>query len=181
LDQSTWAWYNQGSATVTQGSNIVGFTSGSTALEDLHGRIVNQPTTPYTIIALLTLGPIDPAAYNAFGIGFSDGTKAEVLSYASNASGEGPKITVTKQTNATTNSSRSQTSRFLVIAPGVWIKLTNDGATMTMNYSFDGVNFTQSISEAVGTFLTPTKVGVFIQNFGGGFTMSGAVHSWAVS
>ena len=181
LDQSAWAWYNQGSATVSQSGNIVGFTSDSTPAEDLHGRIVNQPATPYTITAFLTLGPIDPGAYNGFGIGFSDGTKAEVISYVSAAVSEGPKISITKQTNPTTNSARSQTARFLIAAPGVWLRLTNDGATMTMKYSFDGVNFILGISEAVGTFLTPTKVGVFIQNFSGAFVMAGAVRSWVAS
>lgn len=52
---------------------------------------------------------------------------------------------------------------------------------MSLSYGFDGVNFNLYVSEAVGTFLTPTKVGVFIQNFGGAFTMSGAVRSWSVT
>lgn len=45
-----------------------------------------------------------------------------------------------------------------------WMRLTNDGVTLTMEVSYDGLNFFTLGSESVGTYITPDTIFFFTHN-----------------
>ena len=40
-----------------------------------------------------------------------------------------------------------------------WLQLRNDGTTLSFDISFDGSNFINLATSAIGAFLTPTQIG----------------------
>ncbi len=126
-----------------------------------------QPSTPYKrVIFVKAVAPW--ANSSTFGAYFYDGTKLmgiEVLFQANTTGGLLVPIftlRVEKITNTTTDGSTPATlvGAGLVIASGIWLRLQNDGSTLSFDWSLDGVVWNTLFSEAVGTYITPTDYGV---------------------
>src|SRR6266700_1338442 len=172
LDQSGWAWLNQGGATVTQGSGLVQWFLANEVSENIRGRFVAAPaSTPYTITALVLSGQMTASGTCGVGIAFRESgtSKAVYIAMVGNAGSAGPRIHVRKNTSETSNSTSSTGPQFLVTpANGMWLRISDDGTNVIYSYSFDGVNFVTQLSETRGTFFTvkPNQVGIAIQNFG---------------
>jgi len=181
LDQSGWAWVNQGAAVVKQGTRTVRLTLASEASENIRGRFIAAPSTPYTITALIYAGPLNTTGLCNVGLAFREVSSQKIVyvAYAGNSNGAGPKFHVRKNTNATTNSSDVQSNPFIAASP-TWVRIADTGTTITLSYSFDGENFTSLVSETRATFFTtaPDQVGIVIQNFGANIEIGGSIVSW---
>ncbi len=184
LDQSGWAWLNQGGATVTQGSGLVQLFLANEVSENIRGRFIAAPaSTPYTITALILPGQMTSSGTCGVGIAFRESGTSKVVYIAmvGNAGSAGPRIHVRKNTNETTNSTSSTGPQFLVTpANGMWLRISDNGTNVIYSYSFDGVNFTTQLSETRATFFTvkPNQVGIAIQNFGSNQDTWGSIASW---
>lgn len=141
------AWLNQGSAAVADSAAgiCITDTSGGGA-QRLRGRIKAAPATPYTVKALVSFSGQGNSDY--CGIGWYDGTnKLHVI---------GPHyfngwlILVGKLNSPTSYNSNDQATGSGQ-GPMVWLKLGDDGTTVTFSYSYDGENFVTLASVAKAT------------------------------
>lgn len=152
-----------------------------TATSALNWRIAtkNTPATPYMIDVFWrsqqTSNNTGTIAYDT-GIYFYDGTKLMGLeSLNAGASGPAAQLTflrVEKMTNVNTDSGTAasvipnspitadQSTYLGSEFGGICGRLKNDGTTLSFYYSLDCHNFSLIYSEAVGTFITPTKYGI---------------------
>lgn len=172
----------QGSATAT---NTVG---GGIYLEDFNAggniRLYGETKSPpYTIVADVYCGLT--ASQNWCGLAISDGTKFETFGPNLNA-GSG-RMTVATWSNSTTfvGTPFTQVSGVAagpggVYSPGfITLRLTDNGANRTFAYSINaGQTFNQVLSEASGTFLVPTQLGIFVLNSAGAAFMNS---TWLLS
>lgn len=186
LDQSGWSDVNVSGLTVTQGSGVVQFSLASEDTESMHGRFTTAPATPYSVVTLIHIGFQGTSGLSYVGPALRESgtSKIVAIGYTGNAGGTaGPKIHCRKNTNATTNSSGTQTGAFLSPPGPVWLKVADNGTTVSCSYGLDGVNFIDLVSETRGTFFTtaPDQIGIVAQNFSSGVTVYGSVMSWLAS
>lgn len=188
LSQSTWAWFNQGSATVTQGTKLVTLLSPSTGTTSLRGRLRGSyPSPPFTLIAIVR--PWHQVASNLtnlglIGITVTDGTKHKIFAAANFNFATGaapPAIWVGKYTSATSASSATVTDAIWQTNSFVWLKLTDDNTNQTFSYSLDGNAYIQVLQETRTTFLTPSDIGIVITCQSASQTQGGTVVSWSIS
>ncbi len=155
-----WSWINQGSSVATDlpGGGI-SLKIPDNASANWRALSYTPPGTPYSAVFYLRALQFGINSQTV-GVYFYDGTKLMGTEMLSQASGVW-NIRVQKMTNVTTASTTPAT----LPSPasgwglgGIWYKLRNDGSTLYFDYSIDGGKFYNIYSEAVGTFITPTKV-----------------------
>lgn len=158
---ASFAWLNQGSATVTQtdgtGAPILLTLPDSNATLAWRGRFISF-TAPFTVTAFMraTQGNINSFAS---GLYFSDGTKWAGMEFLSETSDT--ELVIRKLTNSGAVSSTTVVSQVQNPWPygGYWFRVSSISGTMLYQYSQDGSNWITALSEATGTFLTPDRVG----------------------
>lgn len=176
---SGFAWVNQGTNTAVQttasGPILMTFPSVITGSVNWRGLFVSQPSPPYKLQAQIKMSVLLFANTQLAGVYFYDGTKLEGFEFLSQSGGTTPRVE--QITNVTSDSSSAYTGQSFIGNPlspmnaAIWVQLRNDGTTIYFDYSFDGVNFVNVYSEAIGSFLTPTKIG-----FGGLSAVSGGAN-----
>lgn len=140
----------------------------------LNWRILSTtaPATPYSFV-------VRYQAIQAFkntqvsGIYFYDGTKLSGLEYLTQGGLTGVVDTslagfwrVENITNTLTDGSTVATVIGSGVVPPspqfgpVWCRLRNDGTTLSYDYSMDGAKWNNAGTQAVGAFITPTKIGI---------------------
>lgn len=167
-------WFNQGSASVADSDAGVLLTiPAESNLDRVRGRYKTAPSTPYTITALV--GSVMFGNPVMAGIGWHDGTKVQEIDLRN--SGAGWVIFVSSWTNSNTFSADNAGS---VVAPAnpLWLRLADNGTTVSFQYSADGVNFytRYSVAKASG-FLGSSGYSniLFFGNMKNGFTGNGLV------
>ena len=161
---SDWTGVNTGAnwtATDSAGSIYIKITTNSSLNWRLLTKVV--PATPYTIDIFWRSYEAVVSAQNT-GVYFYDGTK--LMGLEALALSGVYYLRVEKMTNVTTDGSTAASlnggSSVNLMGPwagGLCGRLSNDGATLTFAYSMDCRIFSTLFSEAVGTFITPTKFG----------------------
>jgi hypothetical protein len=162
LTKPTLAQFTQvpGSSSVSFADSVPGiYASSPNNVSNQNLALLTQtpPAPPYTYTALLADGSVQ-GTYSG-GIGFYDGTKIEYVFVNTDNSHIGKQLTVQQNTNATTFA-----ANVFALNPGMtqslftWLRIIHDGATLHYLFSADGANFFEVYTEAVGAFLTPTKV-----------------------
>lgn len=159
LDQSGWAWVNQGGFSVTQANGIV-YLAGpaSGAGNNVKLRTVAAPSTPYTITAAII--PLTSGTFSLAGIALRNAASGRFIHI--NARHDRG-VVVTKQNTATSFNSDPVTRTNAHGGGGtlLFLRMADDGTNVIFSYSVDGVNFTQLFSEARTTFInTPDEVGI---------------------
>lgn len=159
---STWA--NQVTATVADSAVGVTITQpGSAGTDDWAIRYKTAPATPYTITALVATTSMGTTVIRGCGLGWYDGTKAQVVRVTYNGS-SAPQLFVSNETNLTTFSANAA-GAYLGLGPVVWLRLVNDGTNFTYSSSNDGVNYSTAFTGTIaGSFL---GVGAFTNIFFG--------------
>ena len=159
---ASFAWVNQNSGSTTQtisGGPILMALPNLSGL-NWQGLFLSPPSAPYKVRALVRANNPIPSGTAAAGLYFYDGTKLEGFEFLAVASYL-PRVE--RMTNVTTASATVYTG----VSPSgtspwyspLWIQLRNDGTDIWFDYSTDGINFINVYDEAVGTFITPTKIG----------------------
>ena len=180
LVQSSWGWVNQSSgANVTQGATTVFMDSTATSA-GIHARTITAPATPYVITAMLR-GQYYTAAINQqyAGVLFRElGGKLETF-YVTSAN----QFQVVRFTSPTVFSAAQLAVTLIAAGDYHWLRIADNGTNIIFSVSLDGVNYTQSYSEARGTFFStsggPQEVGIFIACDGAGTRGASATfYSW---
>jgi len=175
------SWVNQGSATLTQtnGIDYISQAAGNSSSHNLSLRYVAIPTpaSPYTITAKTRQlnSARATSGNNRAGIALRDSVSGKIITldiaWANSAAGS---ITVNEWTNPTTFSSGALATVTWVgqtaIGPTGWpfqitFRIVTDSTNTTYFASDDGVLFFQIFQHAKNTFVTPTGVAYFIENF----------------
>jgi len=142
-------WLNHGTSTVSDAT--VGVTMdvppiGATAA-NMTGRYKAAPATPYTVTALV--GATRSANNNnAVGIGWYDGTNKLHLITLSMFNGVAPFVEVTKWNSPTSYVSADFGSFWNGYSQPIWLRIRDDGTTISFSFSQDGANFLPVFSVA---------------------------------
>lgn len=171
LDQSAWAWVNQGTASVVQASGIVYLLTPGAGGTNVRGRFVTAPAMPYTITVAMIPGL--PSVTHAFcGLCLREASTGKL--YDIHVYNQGAlhfeQIRMVKWTNPTTVSGVvTAATRTVVAGRGLYfLRVTDNGTNLIFSYSPDGVNWMALNTEARGTFMAagsgPTEVGIDISN-----------------
>lgn len=125
-----------------------------------------EPSTPYTVTAHVMGGAgcgfsSDYKRGQMTGIGWKDSGTGELITCGMRMDKEvvWNEHAAWNTATPTINHSTPFRGRY-----DCWMRLTNDGATLTMEVSYDGFNFFTLGSEAVGTFITPDQIFFFTHN-----------------
>lgn len=174
---SAFTWVNQNggaSATATQSSTYT--TNGPITLYlpyasalNWKGLFQNVPgSTPWKIQAQMSIAT-NYINSNGMGLYLYDGTKLvglELLIQTA-ASNTGMGFRVEHVTNVTTDGA-TQVSGHAGLAGTWWLQIRCDGTNYYFDWSLDGANWFNLWSEAIGAYITATKIG-----FGGVNVSSG--------
>jgi hypothetical protein len=168
---SGWTWVNQGTSTVADGLN------GTMQLSPADNASLNYrfftkgtlPSAPYQVHAKVrTYQPYVNSV--ALGVGFYDGTKLMTTEFVTQT-GSQYTLRVEKYNDVNTASGSAYTTSAITANPfsgPLWLRFKNDTTNLYFDISVDGYFWINLFSEAVGTFITPTKAGF------GGFSATAA-------
>lgn len=190
LDQSGFAWINQGPAVLVQANGIVFIRSdGSGAASDVHIRKKAEPTPPFTVTACIITKPADGAdgdgsGANWLAIIFRDSGTGKFSAFTADRDGS---IQVVRYDDVNTVNGISATRTTAFRGMPIWLQVEDDGVgNMIWRYSTDGINFEtpiRSTGRTLGGFYTPDEVG-FGLNAQGGLAAGdagGSILSWLES
>ncbi len=144
--------------TAVDSGGVISFHAGGSQVRGLYKT---QPSTPYKVSMFFNHAALlDNSSLVA--LGFYDGTKlmqAEMLFNLTN----GIQLRVEKWNSVSSDNGTlgsSTLTGFVSGAPaGLYFRVGNTGSTLSFDWSMDGINWWSLGTEAVGTFITPTKVG----------------------
>jgi hypothetical protein len=190
---ASWTQRNFGGTTTVQdvANGVKLFDSSTSAINNtMRGITITSPSTPYTIdvtLAVLSM-LVGASSMCQVGAGWTDGTKIQYLNHQMvGNSAASPLFNVLNMTNYTTFGSGSGSSGNCLFNPSsMFIRLADDGTSITLALSIDGVTFTTAYSAAKsGAFLGAsgyTNVGVFIMGgeLGNGGLANVILKSWYV-
>lgn len=176
------SWLNQGAASVVDSAVGISITAPSSGTADnIAGRTMPSPTPPYKITALISVTR-SSTAYNGVGIGWFNGTNRLHLLALTTINGGLPKFEVTKWNSATSYSGGDFQTNNNGYSQPFWVRIADDGTTVSFGFSQDGANF-------LNVFSTTKSAGwlgasgysniVFFLNPQGGLT-TGTLMSWKV-
>jgi hypothetical protein len=172
---SQFTWVNQGIVTGADSSVGIYVTSANNTSNNAIAMLTQTPpATPYTYTALVSSA--SRSGVGTGGIALYDGTKVEFLDIYYDQSALIMRCNVDQYTNVTTFSAGA-TSQQIIPTNLLWLRVTNDGANLKFLYGTDGVNFNQIYSEAVGSFITPTKVAFAVNAYNVSF-LAFTLMSW---
>jgi len=168
LDQSGWAWVNQGGATVTQANGLVRLLAPTNGATNLRVRKVAAPSQPYTITAMLI--PNCMFGNVEFGVLLRESAtgKLVIMGLRTPASDPRPLFSARKYNSETSFNSQSETGQVMAFG-ALFLRVGYNNTNVKLAYSMDGVNFTTRLEEAKATFFTtaPDEVGIEVGNFSG--------------
>lgn len=181
---ASFTWVNQGSSTAAQNGG-----SGTPILvaiprtAALNWRLLTmaQPATPYHLSVVFKCGQNNSNSSTS-GIYFRDSVGGKMLGLEILTQASVATVRVERITNVTTDSSTQFTNAlynspmsfaFTPNAGAIW-RLRNNGTTLFADWSFDGYNWSNWYSEAVGTWLTPDSVGI------GGVAATGSASDFTI-
>lgn len=183
----SFAWVNQGGATITDQANVYSLLSAPTAAtRNIRARTKAAPSTPYSITALMIVEASAAGSFPDGGLLWRDSSSGKMIRFALVAQGGGqPVLFLSKEDSATAfNSSyaldwvecyRLIAGMFAGFLP-VWLRIADDGANRICSVSTDGVNFIVVHTVGRTDFMTPDEIGFGIQVATGGSALR--IISW---
>ncbi len=145
---------NSASASAANGG--ITLTVPSSASYSVKAMSVAQPSTPYALTAIVSSN-FATGANQLSGIGFYDGTKLLTVSNLNQSLWL--EVYYWSSVTAIVSQEFVTTAGFLGPPNGSYfLRIANDGATLTFSVSFDGISYTSMYTQSVGTRLTPTHI-----------------------
>jgi hypothetical protein len=174
-----WTWVNQGSATVTEGSNIVYMSTPSASGENLRALTKALPAgTPTITLACLLSG-----ARNSLqaGLLLYESATQKGLAICINAASGGLEFQV-KRENSPTSFNALLTNIAWVAGPIYYLRIRVTATQYLFDVSGDGVNWIPWVTENKTAFLTAgaDRIGIYMLN-NSGQVGSASFLSWAES
>lgn len=142
-------WLNQGSSVVSDGPTGIAIDGPSSASNNLSGRYMAAPSTPYTITALIGATRATSNG-GCVGIGWYNGT-AKVQAICLYNFTSGPQINVRQYTSPTVLAGTNYTSGLNTFTAPIWFRIADDGTGVSFAISQDGANFLPVFSTAKAT------------------------------
>lgn len=140
-------WLNQGSATVSDSATGLTISAPYSSSENIAGRYMPSPPTPYTITVLIA-ATRNSNTYNNVGIGWYDGSsKLHLLAYILQNGGS-PFIEFEKWNSVTSWNSNDFGSSVNAFSQPIWFRISDNGTNISAAFSQDGANFLQVYSVA---------------------------------
>lgn len=147
-------WLNQGGASVAD--NAIGVSITQPSLSSAHsvaGRIKAVPATPYTISALISMTPANFTQFTEIMLGWYDGTnKIEAIKLSQRTSAPSPVIRIDNYSTPTAVNANLFAGTISSLGYLLWVRIGDDGTTVSYSWSADGVNFKPlySVAKASG-------------------------------
>jgi hypothetical protein len=179
---SSFTWFNQGSGTCTDADDggLKMTTGASEALNQLRGKEITAPSTPWVCSAYVHLGN-GMARYNGSGAGTMGG-----LMMRENSSGEiyylfvrTDVIAMWRMTNSTTFSADVDT--FIDNeAEEIWLQVGDDGTDVYGKVSYNGYDWVECFDEGRTSFMAggPDRIGFGMMNGSGAAAAEVYFKSW---
>lgn len=164
--KSQFADISGGVATTTDVDGGISITGAVVSSHSVLGMDAAVPVGAYTLTAKLDFnGGAPQGLTGAYGIHLSDGTGLKTFGPYSPSVGVN-NVLVESWTNRTTQSAADVTLIALWFTHGAWLRVSDDGtgggSARVWSVSRDGVNFTTVLAESRTAFITPTRIGFFI-------------------
>jgi hypothetical protein len=176
-----YAWVNQGATTKSTTNGGVRLDFPAVASDNARLRVKTQPATPYTITAAFFIDQLPLENYFAGGLAFRESGTSKIVQWTIGYTGQ--QIRVINWTNETSFSSSAfnrDMAGIIALSSIVWLRIANDGTTLSYSYSVDGYNFRVLTTTLVGAFFTtaPNQVGFggYVNN--GTYTSGLTLISW---
>jgi hypothetical protein len=175
-----YAWDNQGASTVVNTAAISYLTAAPGGGTQRRLRLKTQPATPYVI----TAGMIPRLRIvNGFDCGISFRESGTAKHASIGIFGFNAGLRAIRGTAANNYTAEMAAIANLFLPAVMFLRLSNDGATLTFSYSTDGQNFRDLFSEGLtGSFTTaPDQVAYYVNNEDGTITASASFVHWEES
>jgi hypothetical protein len=175
----TFAWINQGGASIVTTNGGVALVAPQTAGNNLRIRKKAAPSTPYTITAAFL--PSRPNInFLAMGLVFRDSasSKLATFGYIFDSTGSSSQVGASKFTNETTFSANYSPVMGWTPASLLWLRITDNGTNRISSVSNDGQNWIQVHSVGRTDFLTANEVGFYIDTNNATFGAVLTLLSW---
>lgn len=172
-NNTQWKWVNQGSCAATLSNGAVQLqcptNSGSDNLACLMQAVPGS--TPYAYAGWMDMNSQQPNSliYRG-GVAWYDGTKFLLVGSEidANSTSNTGKLEVDEYTSASTLSSQvAATAIFNTSTNGYYFAIKNDGTNLKLYTSPDGVFYVLQNSQTIGSFITPTKIGICLSSLTG--------------
>jgi hypothetical protein len=175
-----FTWVNQGTATTnTTGGGIAMITpSGS---ENNRLLVKSAPTAPYTVTIAMTVWTND-GNYEGGGMLVRNNTSGKFIVWKVGWS-DGLKVLVDQWNSPTSYSFGVSGNHYYSRGPMIWLRITDNATNRIYYLSYDGINFTQFLSESRTTFITPDQIGIFVHNnaVAANLPMTAHFYHWSVT
>ena len=191
LDQSSWSWVNQGSATVNQQDGIVYILSPAAGSTNLRGRFKTAPSPPYTITALLVPCFASATFINSLqlaGIAFRESGTGEIeiictANFHFSSANAPAAVWAANYNSATSANAVIGAERNIGLSGGnpIWLRIIDDNTNRIYKMSSDKVNWYTIATVGRTAFLTADQVGIVVTNQGGSTDMDVSYLSWEES
>jgi hypothetical protein len=158
-----WTWFNQGTATVTEGGGIVFITDPvTTAGEALRGQTKALPAgTPTITVGVLapTYGLITGG--RCAGVTLREAGTGKLVSLSVYTDNSGNFVHWARNASPTTLTSSGNTPRLAWIPPIVFLRVQITATQYVFTYSYDGRNFIPVLTDNKSVFFTtgPDQIG----------------------
>lgn len=171
----TFAWINQGTATIDTTFGGIFLHDVATASLNFRIRKKAAPATPYTITAAF-IPQVIAANFHQFGLVFREsGTgKIHVFTYQQNSA----RLLSSLKYASPTSFSATYVQQAAWSYPIVWLRIADDGVNRICSYSNDGQHW--EVFHTIGRtdFLTADEVGFCVDVESSGFGLGVALLSW---
>lgn len=177
---NTFAWRNQGSATLTSRTGSLTINAPALAADSEKVREKTAPATPWTVTALL-LPQLHKQSFNQCGVCVRDSVGGKLVLFGIQAvtASYPTQMIVSYWTNETTFS--TQPYNFdIVPTQWIWLRIGDDGVNLTFAWSMNGFDFISLTSLARHAFLAagPDKVGFYVGASNATYPCSNTLLSW---
>ncbi len=178
----SFAWINQGSATVATTNGGIYLQGSAAAGQDLKIRKKSAPATPYTITAAFL--PHLTADFNTAGLCFREASSGKLHVFAvyvdsataTNLIG----LRSGKWTDATTFSAAYSTVSGIAVfsGPVVWLRIADNGTNRICSLSNDGQNWRVFHTIGRTDFCTADEVGFYVNAINATYPPAMTLLSW---
>jgi len=183
-DDTAFTWINQGAAAVTQSGSALYLREPGVTSRQGRLRLMPTPTPPYTLTAAV-IPTFAPSAtfqecglvlYNTGGIGPLVYFGMMARDTASNV-----QLIGEKQTSPSNFSASYFEAYVPYLGHPVWLRIKDDGTNRTLHYSMDGLNFEQIHSAGRTDWITPDRIGYFVDCNSTNVAVGMTLLSWEIT